>query len=407
MLAGLLRNTIAIAVTGVLFIGPGGPGAAFAQPMPPLLSPPALDRLVQRVALYPDSLLVQVLTAATYPDQVPDAARWSNEHTYLHGDAIAAAMQSGQLPWDPSVQALLPFPQVLDMMARDMGWTTSLGNAFLVQRNEVMDAVQRMRRLAYNYGYLRTRGDYYVGYDPNYIEIRPLRAGYYYAPVYDPYVVYAPPRPGYGVALAIGLGAAIIIGAAFAPWGWGHSRFGWSNHAVYVNERPWGRTWANRASYSHSYGVAGRWEGGRRVSGAGFEHRPLAGEHGVPGHVSGQQQHVGAQQQHVGSGQAHISSGQSGHVGAQQTHVGSQQTHVGGPQTHVGSQPQHVVNGSSAGHVGGGAPPPHINGSQQHNPPPPGHTGGQAAAAHSAPVQHSAPPSHTNGGGGGDHHGKK
>jgi hypothetical protein len=99
-----------------------------------MLPPGELDRLVSRIALYPDPLLAQVLAAATFPDAIPDAARWADQHHYLTGDALAAAINGDRLPWDPSVQALLPFPNVLDMMASDMGWTQSLGNAFLAQQ---------------------------------------------------------------------------------------------------------------------------------------------------------------------------------------------------------------------------------------------------------------------------------
>src|ERR1700685_178095 len=114
----------------------------FAQAPPPPLPPAQLDQLVARIALYPDPLLGQILAAATYPDQIPDAAKWADEHHYLTGQALADAIQSDQVPWDPSVQALLPFPSVLEMMASDMSWTTSLGNAFLAQQQEVMDTVQ-------------------------------------------------------------------------------------------------------------------------------------------------------------------------------------------------------------------------------------------------------------------------
>lgn len=129
---------------------------AFAQAPPPSYPPQELDRLVSRIALYPDPLLSQIFAASTFPDQIPDAARWADEHRYLTGDAFARAISDDRLPWDPSVQALLPFPSVLGMMASDMGWTTDLGNAFLAQPPELMDAVQRERHKAYDYGYLRT-----------------------------------------------------------------------------------------------------------------------------------------------------------------------------------------------------------------------------------------------------------
>jgi hypothetical protein len=93
------------------------PAAAIAQDQaPPSYAPEQLDRMVSRIALYPDPLLAQVLAAATFPDQIPDAAGWADQHHYLRGDDLARAIASDQLPWDPSVQALLPFPSVLDTM---------------------------------------------------------------------------------------------------------------------------------------------------------------------------------------------------------------------------------------------------------------------------------------------------
>src|ERR1700681_4205331 len=82
---------------------------------PPSFPPQQLDSLVSRVALYPDPLLAQVLAAATFPDEIPDAARWSDQHHYLTGDALAQAIALDHLTWDPSAQALLPFPSVLEM----------------------------------------------------------------------------------------------------------------------------------------------------------------------------------------------------------------------------------------------------------------------------------------------------
>ena len=125
-------------------------GAPAYSQFPPL-SPPQLDQLVARIALYPDPLLAQVLTASTFWNEIPDAAAWADRHSYLKGDAVADAIKEDNLQWDPSVLALLPFPSVLDMMAHDMVWTEQLGNAVLTQRADVMDAVQRMRRKAESY----------------------------------------------------------------------------------------------------------------------------------------------------------------------------------------------------------------------------------------------------------------
>ncbi|MFZ0940347.1 MAG: DUF3300 domain-containing protein [Candidatus Sulfotelmatobacter sp.] len=232
---------------------------------PPSYAPEQLDKLVSRIALYPDPLLAQVLAAATFPDDIPDAAKWADEHHYLRGDDLARAISGDQLPWDPSVQALLPFPSVLDMMASDMNWTTDLGNAFLAQRQDVMDAVQRMRQKAKDYGYLRSNDRIMVTGGP-YIEIDPVDPAFIPVPVYDPLVVFGPPRPGFFVGGAISFGFGISLGVAFRPWGWGFTRFDWGAHAVFINDAPWGRTWANRRFYVHPYGPGvRRWDAGRRA----------------------------------------------------------------------------------------------------------------------------------------------
>ena len=227
---------------------------ALGQAPPPTYPPQELDRLVSRIALYPDPLLAQVLAAATFPDQIPDAARWADEHHYLQGDQLAAAIEADQLPWDPSVQALLPFPSVLDMMASDPAWTGELGNAFLAQQADVMDAVQRERHKAYQYGYLRSNAQLIVNDGP-YIEILPARPDFIVVPYYDPLVVFAAPRPGFFVGGAISFNFGIAIGVAFRPWGWGLNRFAWDAHTVFINDAPWRRTWANRTAYVHPYAV--------------------------------------------------------------------------------------------------------------------------------------------------------
>jgi len=230
----------------------------FAQ-APPSFAPGQLDQLVSRIALYPDPLLAQVLAAATFPNDVPPAAQWADQHHYLTGQALANAINGDQLPWDPSVQALLPFPSVLDTMNADMNWTTELGNAFLAQQQDVMDAVQRQRAIAQRYGYLRSNGQILVGGGP-YITIMPVNPGFIVVPYYDPGVVFFPPRRGFAVGLGIRFGYGVGIGGFFAPWGWapGGIRFDWGGHAVFLNNARWGRTWSNRAVYVHPYAAIHR-----------------------------------------------------------------------------------------------------------------------------------------------------
>jgi len=222
----------------------------YAQPVP--LSPSQLDQLVSRIALYPDSLLAQIVAAATYWDEIPEAAAWARQHSYLKGEALAEAIRSDNLSWDPSVLALLPFPSVLEMMAGDPAWVQQLGGAALSQREQLMDAVQRMRKKAMDLGYLQPNSYLNVVTNQGYIEILPVTPGVVYVPTYDPLVVFTRPARGVVVGGAIRFGPAIAIGAAFAPWGWRHPAFLWPSHTIVI-DRPWERRWEGREHYVHHY----------------------------------------------------------------------------------------------------------------------------------------------------------
>jgi hypothetical protein len=252
---------------------PASPVTQEAPPPPQPVGPDQLNELVKRIALYPDPLLAQALTASTFWDQIPDGDAWADEHAYLKGDALAQAIRDDNLQWDPSVLALLPFPSVLDMMAHDPAWTQQLGQAVLNQRGDVMDAVQRMRRQAYKYGYLRSDPYDTVTVASGYYQILPVNPAYIYVPTYNPGIVFGPPGPGIVISAAIGFGPAVIIGPAFAPWGWTHPYFLWGAHGIFFDNVPWGRNWMNRGYYVHPYAHPWFHRPGPRVERHSFRHR--------------------------------------------------------------------------------------------------------------------------------------
>ena len=204
-----------------------------------------LDRIVSPIALYPDPLLAQVLSAAAFPSQVVTAMQWVDGHRGLVGEQLVDALASEQVPWEPSVQALVAFPTVLQMMATSMPWTTEIGDAFDKQHSEVMDAVQRLRAEAQRYGYLQSTPQYRVSRAPV-IEIVPVNPEYVVVPYYDPFIVFAPPRPHFIVSSAIYVGYGVRLGVWYEPWGWRSSGFYWPAHRV-VNVYPgWNRGWGYR-----------------------------------------------------------------------------------------------------------------------------------------------------------------
>lgn len=215
------------------------------EEQPANFSPGELDRIVSRIALYPDPLLAQILAAATYPDQIPEAAAWSDLHNYEIGDAFAHCIREDRLSWDSSVQALLPFPSVLLMMNREVNWTRQLGDATLVQRDEVMDAVQRMRQRARDFGYLQSNEQIRVtATAPNIIEIEPTNPVIVSVPVYDPGVVFA--RRPFDGSVSIWVGPTVAIGPAFTVWGWEDSGFAWSSHRFRIGHGDWHDDWKHR-----------------------------------------------------------------------------------------------------------------------------------------------------------------
>src|SRR5271154_3418049 len=147
------------------------PAATSAPPPYTQLSPEQIQQLVAPIALYPDSLVAQVLAASTYPEQVVEADRWVQAHPDLKGDALGKAVD--QQPWDPSVKALTAFPSVLGNMDKNLSWASSLGDAYYNQQQDVMDAVQVMRKRAEDSGNLKTTPQLKVTDQDSAIDIEP------------------------------------------------------------------------------------------------------------------------------------------------------------------------------------------------------------------------------------------
>jgi hypothetical protein len=189
-----------------------------------------MDSLVSRVALYPDPLLYNVLSAASFPEQLNAAAAWADEHRYLTGSALAHAMLDDHLPWDPAVQSLLPFPGVLRMLVGDLRQTTDLGDSLLDQREDMLDAVQRMRHRAKDDGYLQSNAYFNVS-GGRFISITPVYVGRIEVPGYDP-DVFSPCRPASAACIPMAVGPFVTLGPDFAPWGWGAGRFRWSEEEM-------------------------------------------------------------------------------------------------------------------------------------------------------------------------------
>ncbi len=212
--------------------------SAAPEPEAPKIPNDQLDSLVAPIALYPDALLAQTLAASTYPLEIIQLQQWMQKNKTLKGQALvdAVAKQS----WDPSVQSMAGIPDAVQRLASNIQWTTDLGNAFLAQQQDVMDAVQRMRAKAQGKGALKSNKEQTVETqkvqgDKEVIVIQQPNPQVVYVPSYDPAVVYGPPvypyypytYPGYVPGMGLAMGTGIILGAAWANNNWGNCD--WNN----------------------------------------------------------------------------------------------------------------------------------------------------------------------------------
>src|SRR5262252_510738 len=207
-------------------------------------TPEQLQALVAPIALYPDALVAQVLGASTFPDQVAVANYWLQQHKELTGNALMQAVNDQS--WNPSVKALTQFPTVLNNMANNLSWTSSLGEAYHDQQSDVMAAIQTLRHQAQAAGKLKSGSQIkVVDQSPQTIVIEPANPQVVYVPQYNPATIYGYPyvTPGYStgdVAAAgvIGFGAGIALGALAGGgggWGWGAWGCNWHGGAVVYN----------------------------------------------------------------------------------------------------------------------------------------------------------------------------
>ena len=268
----------------VLATAPG----AFSQPdqttpPPPVqaakLTPEQLQQLVAPIALYPDALVAQILAGATYPAEIVEADRWMDKHKHLKGEKLGKEVD--KQPWDPSVKALAEFPSVLANMDKNLAWTSSLGDAYVNQQQDVMNAVQVLRQRAEKSGNLESNSQETVTTKGPDIVIGPADPDVVYVPEYDPWLVYGAPLgiwPGwYGYpglyfdvpGIAFGLGFGIGFFGGFG-WGWGHWGFGWHGPGVMFNHGAWAsHGWAFNRGFNHGF-HSGGFHGAGGFHGGGF-----------------------------------------------------------------------------------------------------------------------------------------
>ena len=309
ILKPMMRSTLTVMCIVTV---PLASSVAMAQALPQaqgdaraaLLTAQQLDSLVAPIALYPDPLLSQVLAASTYPLEIVEAQQWLQQNRNLSSQQLVEAAK--QQNWDASVQLLVAFPEVMALVTRDVRWTTDLGNAFLAQQADVMDAIQRLRAEASNNGRLRSTPQQVVSTQTQYteagnqasaIQIQPANPQVIYPPVYNPGYVWGPqvagdygPQggqadygSGFGSGVNIGglfsglLNAAGTIGSGllgsgmgFGVWGW---VLNWFTHSLFLN----GSFFSGLGYHNYGGGFGGGGFGGRAV----WAHNP-AHRLGVP-----------------------------------------------------------------------------------------------------------------------------
>jgi len=324
------------------------------------LSNDQLDSLVAPIALYPDPLLAQTLVACTYPLEIVQLQQWLEKNKNLKDKALTQAVEKQN--WDPSIQAMAPFPDLVKQLAQNIKWTDELGNAFLAQQSEVMDAVQRMRAKAVDKGALKSneqqKVETKVVESKTVVVVQPAKTEVVYVPSYDPVAVWGAPYypyppvvyPAYPAGgMLLGFGVGIAMGAAWGGgWGW---NAGWGgNNNININRNNTFVNNYNRNGGNRYGGANGSWQHNpAHRGGAPYANRATANRYGgaARGDAMGQRQTAARQSQRQ-AGASQFRSGGGTNSGAQGLNRGS----GGGGGERIGNR---QVSGGSSGSRSAGA----------------------------------------------------
>ena len=320
-----------------------------------------IQSLVAPIALYPDALVAQVLSGATFPDQIALAQNWLLQHQSLSGQKLMKEVNKQD--WDPSVKALTQFPSVLNNMAKNLAWTSELGQVYHFQAKDVMEAVQSLRAKAEAAGNLKSNEQIkVVQQSPSTIVIEPANPQVVYVPEYNPAVIYGtsyvvPNYTAADVAAAgvISFGAGIAVGALMSggccSWGWSSWSCGWHGGAVY-----YGRTaYYGSAAWHGGYGAYGYH--GYGAYGAASYHGAYGSAAGYRGYTANGNYHTGGAYQNAwGGGAAHTTYGADGAVhtaGSGYSNVTGQGYHYGATSTPAGGSAYHGSTSTGEHYAGG------------------------------------------------------
>jgi hypothetical protein len=360
-----VRRILAVGLVFVFLAARSQIAYAYQEPASSAPAPQSAEQiqaLVAPIALYPDALVAQVLSASTFPDQVALAQNWLAQHKDLTGQALMTEVD--KQTWDPSIKALAAFPSVVDNMAKNLAWTSELGEVYHNQPQDVMTAIQECRAKAKAAGNLKSTSQMtVVQQSPSTIVIEPANPQVVYVPQYNPTVVYGTPYvvPGYtagevAAASVISFGAGIAVGALMAggcchTWGWSTWNVNWHGGAVYYGGHPYYGSTAWHGAYGaygyHGYGAYG---------GAAY-HGPYGSAEGYHGYSANGTYHTGgAYQSAWGSGAQHTSYGPDGavHTGGSGYNAATGQSyHYGGSSTPYGGSAYHGTTSTGQHYAGG------------------------------------------------------